>query len=154
MPYTVDFKCEDIFSDKHPYKIHCIGKCTKGATPTMQDNKYFFLSHGMKYEVHERLRTLNDIKITIEKVEEFDLPTDYDRYEIFQREESYGYKYDLLQKLAYNTYSKDGFYIFQQMCYNDQHAAIGGIVDIYVYKSATRRQLADNLKKEIYDREK
>lgn len=139
--YTLDFQTDNIFNNKHMYTIHCIGKCTNGHTPQYQDNIYYFLSHEIKYEVHESLRTLDDVKIVVKQVEEFTLPPDFDTYEIFKREETRGMKYNMLKRLEDQTYSKDGFFIFKQMLYADTSMAIGGIADIYEFERASFSKL-------------
>lgn len=151
--YDVNFETENIFTDKYMYKVHCIGKCQKGHTPTHQDTHYYFISHGKKYMVSEILRGLEDIKITIKEVEDFILPTeDNFEYMLFKREVAYGYKYNLIKRLENMTYSKDGFVIFKQMVYQDTNSALGGIDDIYEYEETTAKIFKEKLDNCEYDK--
>ena len=140
--YNLEFKCENIFSEIYPYKIHCIGKCQKGTNPLYYDTYYYFISHGKKYEVSEILRGLENINIVVKEVENFELPNESGfEYLLFKKELQQGYKYDLIKKMENMTYSKSGFVIFKQLYYKDKDSVLGGIDDIYEYENVNRRTL-------------
>lgn len=151
--YNLEFKCNNIFNQDHPYKIHCIGKCQKGMTPLYHDTYYYFISHGKKYEVSEILRGLENINIVVKEVENFELPNESGfEYLLFRKELQQGYKYDLIKKMENMTYSKDGFVIFKQMYYQDNCSALGGIDDVYEYESTNKRNFEKMLSTCKYDK--
>ena len=152
--YNLNFETENIFQEKYPYKIHCIGKYVKGNNPYNHTAVYYFLSHDRKYEVEEVLHGLEDINITVREVEEFALPNDVGiDYAIFKRAVGYGLKYDMIKEFEHMTFSKDGFVIFKQMYTMRGGAALGGIDDIYEYERGTYSKLRKRLDDCIYDKE-
>ena len=141
--YNLEFKCENIFSEIYPYKIHCIGKCQKGTNPLYYDTYYYFISHGKKYEASEIIRGLENINIAVKEVERFELPATNRSLEYFllKKESQSGNEYDLTQDMKNVAYSKSGFVVFKQLYYKDKDSVLGGIDDIYEYENVNRRTL-------------
>ena len=151
--YNLNFETENIFNEDYPYKIHCIGKYVKGKNPYNHEARYYFVSHSEKYEVIEVLHGLEDINVTIKKVEEYTLPNESGiDYAIFKREVNHGIKYDMIKAYEHMTYSKDGFVIFKQMYAMQGGAALGGIDDVYEYNRATYSSLRKRLDEVKYDK--
>lgn len=151
--YNLNFETENIFKEDFPYKIHCIGKYVKGRSPYNHEARYFFVSHGKKYEVIEILHGLEDVNVIVRMVDEYTLPDENNiDYAIFKREVSYGIKYDMIKQFEDMTYSKDGFVIFKQMYAMQGGAALGGIDDVYEYEKATYKSLRKRLDEVKYDK--
>lgn len=140
--YNLEFKCENIFSEIYPYKIHCIGKCKNGMIPLYQDTYYYFVSHGKKYEVSEIIRGLENINIEVKEVEKFELPNANRISEyLLLKENQKESEYDLKSDMKDIAYSKSGFVVFKQLYYKDKDSVLGGIDDIYEYENVYRRTL-------------
>ena len=154
--YQVEFEAkENIFSPKYQYKIHCIGKCVKGNTPFDQTSIFYFVSHGKKYEIIEKLKTLEDISVTLREVENFSLPLDPKiDYAIFKKiTNRSNIKYKMIKEYEDMTYQKDGFVIFKQMYIAENGILLGGIDDPFEYERATYNSLKERLDNCVYDKD-
>lgn len=153
--HNIDFQCENIFSKTYWYKIHCIGKCTKGITPVYQNNHYYFVSHNKKYVASEFVRGLDDISVVVKEVDEFEVPDSGGTEYFLCQKEVEERRYKCLKGIENRddiAYNKDGFFAFKQAYYQDGNATFGGIDDIYKYEKTNKRNFKKVLKTCEYEK--
>ena len=143
--YTLDIQDKNIFDPYDLHKIHCIGKCTKGYGPENYESRYFLVYKDKKYLANEILHTVNDIRLTLKEVSNFEVPDDFLCYKFtgIMRD---GLKKQIIENVGEMAYYKNGFAMFKQMYYQGNGALMGGIDDIYEYEPITVQEMKDLIK--------
>lgn len=148
MEYRIEFLTDNIFDFTYPYKINCIGKQISRNTTNNEVTRYFFVSHGRKFQVTENIINRQCFVIKIEEVKEFSLDNEYNSL-IFTKDIEYGMKKEIAEEYADMTYHKDGFYIFRDVVMRGGYPYIGGIVDLYEFKVCPFNELKYAIEKGI-----
>ena len=144
--YTLNIENERLFDERNYYKLKCIGKCTKGFDPSFFRAKYFLTCHDKNYVAYERLNTLDDIKVDVVEVENFEVPEDYDQYMLFAGIEENPIKERIANEVGNAVLKFRGFYLFRQMYYTSTGCAMGGIDDSFKYENVNLRKFKKEVK--------
>ena len=148
MEYRVEFLTDNIFDFTYPYKINCIGKQISRNSTNNETTRYFFISHGKKFQVTENVINRNRFVITVEEVDDFLLNEHFNSL-IFIRNIEHGIKKTTVEENSDMAYHKDGFYIFRNIVMRNGYPYIGGIVDLYEFEACPFNELKNIIEKGI-----
>lgn len=142
--YELTIEDKNIFDSNYMYKLQCLGKQIKKHN-NCQITKYFFISHGMKYEAIEQVDTGNwDCIVSLRNVDEFLLLNDANCKKFVRETNKNEAEMNALQSGIEQglTYGRDGFYIFKE----STHQSFGGIMDSYEFQDITLEEFFELMK--------